>query len=796
MDERFKKVEDEYFVLRGRFESGRITRDQFQTALKNMMVQDAQGRYWTIAPDTGKWHVHDGQTWIEATPPMTDLARAPTSLPERDKKIKSAVPSSRGIDPKWLFALGSVIAVCAILLLALSVAVNQGIVMIGSAPTASLAPTPLRASTGTPTPTPALAKSNVPGVNVSVVSMASPAPIAAKDFAPLNTALAGKIAALNQAELKFIRDMRASASSGKPAGLAFPLLQKGSALTDQDLKDIAGKAMDVAILADQLGEVSGKQDKGSAKAAQSADAYLAIARNAFSLVVDTQNIRQGLQSGLMPFTQAIDTIASYGAQLWNNTVTDGNTQGNPFTAQTKNAEPVQSLNPNAAAQAQSQINANNSSIWIAQSSSQNTRTLNVPAPQSPVSNPFDAQVMNSLTTANGQSDGNKAQQVAAANLQKLDTTTNSSDPSKPTQLQVPTNPVAVSGGDQIKAGNLPTFKSGKATIVSKDNPGDDNPFMQSVGLNGDQTPSNQGKIPVQDAPALVGLSITNITIDQVNKRAPGSGTFEADVNFSFTVNWNTTLAAPQFNLSCNSGSNRSITQTSGALRLQATGSLILYPGTLTVYCYANSANGQSLGSTSVNVLVGDADQATLRAIQVETDSAHLDATLTAEAVGTQRAQQTQAAGTALVIATQHALETEVAGTQAAEFKLTAAAFATRQAQPKPATATPTITPTFVPKVVDTVFHPGDEFAVNTKVVLQRGRLYRFTFSGIVNLINPTERVTANQLPEHVNGVAVPASGIVVIQGTGAVATITCSRGEADPKDPGGYTIVVEDLGPM
>ena len=141
------------------------------------------------------------------------------------------------------------------------------------------------------------------------------------------------------------------------------------------------------------------------------------------------------------------------------------------------------------------------------------------------------------------------------------------------------------------------------------------------------------------------------------------------------------------------------------------------------------------------------------------------------------------------------MATEVYGTQTAEFKLTAAAFETQRAQPPPPTAVPTFTPTFTPKVIDQVFHAGDVFAVTTKVVLARGRLYRFTFSGKVNLINPTQSVTASQLPEHVNGVTVPASGIVVLEGTGSVATISCGRGEPDPHDPGGYSIVVEDLGP-
>jgi hypothetical protein len=784
MDDRFKKVEDEYFRLKGRLATGRITRQQYEAALKALMTRDAQGRYWIIGADDAKWYVHNGTSWMPATPPA-----ATASSP--------AAGARRGVAPwTWLFAAIGVLALAALALVVGSLLSPRpeprpNSVVQQVTPAASLAPTPG-----------ALASSHVTGVNVAVVSLTTPAPIPARDFGALNGQLAQKIAGLNQVELVFIRDLRASASGARPAGPAFFSQEKGS-LTDQDLKDLAGKAMDVAILADQLGELGTQQDHGSSKAAQSAEPYYAIARNALSLVIDAQNVRQALQSGLIPGGQAIDLIAQSGAQLWNTAVTDGRIKGNPFTAQTKNAEPVQSLNPSAATQVQSQINSSNSSIWVAQSATQNKRTVNVPPPQSPVSNPFDPQVKSSLTTADGQSDGNRAQQVAAANLERLGATATLSDPAKPTQLQVTTNPVAVSGGDQLKAGNIPTFSSGQATTVSKNTPGDDNAFMQTFGLNGTGTPSDQGKTPVQDAPALVNLSISNIVIGNVNQRAKGSGTFEADVTLSFTVNWSTNLAAPQFSINCNSNNTNAVTQASGALNLNAHGLLILYPGTLTVYCYANSSNGQALGSVSVNVLVGDAAQATQRAIQVETDAANLNATLTAQAVSTLNVQQTQTANanaqatqTALAQQTINAVSTEVAASATAEFKLTASAFETARAQPTVPQALPTSTPTFTPQVVDQVFHPGNVFAVSTKVVLQRGRLYRFTFSGLVNLINPTRSVSANQLPEHVNGVAVPASGIVVMEGTGSVATISCGSGEPDPQDPGGYTIIVEDLGPV
>ena len=57
---------------------GRITREQFDAALKDLMVQDAQGRWWMLGAESGKWYTHDGKNWVEAQPP-TSSARAPTA---------------------------------------------------------------------------------------------------------------------------------------------------------------------------------------------------------------------------------------------------------------------------------------------------------------------------------------------------------------------------------------------------------------------------------------------------------------------------------------------------------------------------------------------------------------------------------------------------------------------------------------------------------------------------------------------------------------------------------------------
>jgi hypothetical protein len=67
--DQIQKLEDQYLVLKGQLAAGRITRDQFDASVKDLMVQDAQGRYWMLGPDTGKWYTHDGKNWVEAQPP-------------------------------------------------------------------------------------------------------------------------------------------------------------------------------------------------------------------------------------------------------------------------------------------------------------------------------------------------------------------------------------------------------------------------------------------------------------------------------------------------------------------------------------------------------------------------------------------------------------------------------------------------------------------------------------------------------------------------------------------------------
>ncbi|MBI5030763.1 MAG: tetratricopeptide repeat protein [Chloroflexi bacterium] len=68
VDNRFQQALDQYLSLKGQLAIGRISHEQFDAALKQLMIQDAQGRYWMIGPETGQWYVLDGQAWVEAQP--------------------------------------------------------------------------------------------------------------------------------------------------------------------------------------------------------------------------------------------------------------------------------------------------------------------------------------------------------------------------------------------------------------------------------------------------------------------------------------------------------------------------------------------------------------------------------------------------------------------------------------------------------------------------------------------------------------------------------------------------------
>ena len=162
-DERFENAEQEFFKLKGQLDAGRITPEQFDQALRELIVEDDQGRFWMLGADSGKWYLRDGEVWVEANPPSV-AEREPKVIVPASAPQPPAQPSRRV--PKIILAIAGGLLT---LLLGLGVTWGQGLLrtafqgsavtptrVIAAAPTQSSA-TPIPTETPTRTPTATLA---------------------------------------------------------------------------------------------------------------------------------------------------------------------------------------------------------------------------------------------------------------------------------------------------------------------------------------------------------------------------------------------------------------------------------------------------------------------------------------------------------------------------------------------------------------------------------------------------------------------------------------------------------------
>ncbi len=76
MDDQFKNVEKEFKQLRAEFKRKRLSEPDFKKKLRELRLQDQEGRFWTIGAQTGKWYCFDGNDWIESKPPSLEEKRA------------------------------------------------------------------------------------------------------------------------------------------------------------------------------------------------------------------------------------------------------------------------------------------------------------------------------------------------------------------------------------------------------------------------------------------------------------------------------------------------------------------------------------------------------------------------------------------------------------------------------------------------------------------------------------------------------------------------------------------------
>jgi hypothetical protein len=119
----FREVDRVYAELKQRQESGDLTQEEFDEQLKQLMVQDEEGRWWVKSRRTGEWHYYDGTTWIKDTPPGYEpLESDPSTTPAR------APTSPRTILPRWLVpvALVGLVAFVGLAVIVVAIARNPG----------------------------------------------------------------------------------------------------------------------------------------------------------------------------------------------------------------------------------------------------------------------------------------------------------------------------------------------------------------------------------------------------------------------------------------------------------------------------------------------------------------------------------------------------------------------------------------------------------------------------------------------------------------------------------------------
>jgi len=123
-------------------------------------------------------------------------------------------------------------------------------------------------------------------------------------------------------------------------------------------------------------------------------------RLGYALVLESQNLRQGLQKQTVIPAQASQTLARYGLRLWNPQVSEPGAAGNPFAAYAADASAPPSRFPEQRlGDAVEHAVGPGARIkgWLATSAETETLKIDLPALGQPLAQPLDPALLQSLT---------------------------------------------------------------------------------------------------------------------------------------------------------------------------------------------------------------------------------------------------------------------------------------------------------------------------------------------------------------------------------------------------------------
>ncbi len=171
----FKQTQQAYVRLKDQLEQGRITAEEFEARVNEMVVTDSAGILWQIGVSSGKWYRYDGQNWVEdvpgeilsdgqSYPAQPAFVPAPVSLPVQASPQYAEQPGRRNWIGAGLIA-GALGLCCLLMAVGVWIAWNYN-------------PSPA------PPPVATLPRPAIPSVPAVGQSTASPEPLAGPGFAP------------------------------------------------------------------------------------------------------------------------------------------------------------------------------------------------------------------------------------------------------------------------------------------------------------------------------------------------------------------------------------------------------------------------------------------------------------------------------------------------------------------------------------------------------------------------------------------------------------------------------------
>jgi len=91
----FEAVDRRYEELKQEYLAGSLSSEAFDEALRDMMIQDSQERWWAKSRESGKWHYYDEEAddWLPADPPGY---QAPTTSPPIERSPAAGEQALRG----------------------------------------------------------------------------------------------------------------------------------------------------------------------------------------------------------------------------------------------------------------------------------------------------------------------------------------------------------------------------------------------------------------------------------------------------------------------------------------------------------------------------------------------------------------------------------------------------------------------------------------------------------------------------------------------------------------------------